>query len=91
MLRWLLVAVALAMPVSAGLLQVWINQDAVQAGYDLSKEVKRRRQLHEQVRRLELELTAQRSPERLRVLAKQLGLTPPAAGRVIGAGGTRGP
>ncbi len=91
----LLLAVAIVLPVAAGLFRVWVNQDAVQIGYRLSTEMKRRHRLQGQAQELEVELTAERSPERLKRLAAKHGLAPPPPERIFGVnhrrGGSRGP
>jgi len=87
LLAGLFLALSAAMPVGAALLRVWVNQDAVQSGYELSNEAKERRELRETARKLEVELAAERSPERLRRLAQQLGLTPPTPSQIVDVGG----
>jgi len=88
-----LLLVALLMPLGAGVFRVWVNQDAVQAGYGLSEQSARRRRLQELIQKLELELAAERAPDRLERLAATLGLVAPSnAQRVAGqaAGGRHG-
>lgn len=79
-----LFAVAVSTPLAAGLFRVWVNQDAVQIGYELSAEAERRRQLGALTEKLEVELAAERSPERLVRLARQLGLSAPPPERLFG-------
>ena len=90
-----LFVVALLVPLAAGLFRVWVNQDAVQIGYALSHEAKRRQATQELIQKLEVELAAQRSPERLRRLAQGLGLEAPPPERIFGGtesdGGRHGP
>jgi hypothetical protein len=81
----LLFAVAMASPAAAGLFRVWVNQDAVQIGYALSAEATRRKRVADAAQKLEVELAAERSPERLERLARRLGMGPPGPGRVFGA------
>jgi len=76
--RWVLVcSLALAMPTGAGLLRVWVHQDLVRLGYQLSGEEKERARLEDLVRQLEIERAAERSPEQLLQWAAKLGLLPP--------------
>ena len=82
-LNILLIVVGLLAPGGAGLFRVWVNQDAVQIGYDLSEETRRARNLAEHVRQLEIEMAAGRAPQRLSILAMHLGLAP--ARRIAGA------
>ena len=88
----ILMAVAIAAPGTAGLFRVWVNQQTVQIGYQLSQEVKRRSTLRDQTRKLELEYAAERSPERLLRLARSLDFEAPSPDRVIGgsSGASRG-
>ncbi len=93
--RWLatlLVLAALATPVAAGLFRVWVNQDAVQIGYGLSFEAKRRTRLAKLAQELEVELSAERSPARLLRMAEARGLAPVPPERMIGVprGGSDG-
>jgi hypothetical protein len=84
MSRWMLMTgIALAMPIGAGLFSVWVNQDAVRLGYQLSVEEKERARLQEMVRQLEIERAAERSPEHLLQWAAKLGLMPPASTQVL--------
>ena len=91
-----LFAITVTAPVAAGLFRVWVNQDAVQIGYALSEEASRQRRVADMTQKLELELAAARSPERLASLARKLGLSAPPAERMFGPprdnpGGARGP
>jgi hypothetical protein len=80
-----LVLVAAAVtPVSACLFRVWVHQESVRLGYQLSTEERRSGELSQLERQLELELAAERSPARLVQLAKTLGLRPPAPTQVVG-------
>ena len=85
---------AMAMPALSGLFRVWVNQDAVNVGYELSEQAKHRRELRDLIRRLDVQLAAERSPERLTEIAYRLGLAPPRADRVFGSarpGAAHGP
>ncbi len=69
--------------VLAALFRVWVYQDAVQLGYRLSEREEERRRLRNEVRQLEVELAAERSPARLKDAARSLGLVPPDARQVL--------
>lgn len=93
--RWMRAVVlgaSIGAPVTAGLFKVWVYQDAVQLGYRLSEREEERKRLRNEVRQLEVELAAERSPPRLSALAKTLGLVPPEARQQLGAvrAGVRG-
>ena len=75
---------AVCAPLGAGLVRVWVNQDVVQIGYELSAEAERRRKLEALSEQLEVELAAERSPERLVRLARELGLSAPPPERLFG-------
>jgi len=77
------VIVGLGAPTGAGLFRVWVNQDAVQAGYELSRETRRKRDLKSKLRQLEVEYTAERSPQRLLEISGKLGFAPPTARQVF--------
>jgi len=83
-------AAAMLFPVAAGLFRVWVNQDAVHVGYALSEQTKRRDDLRALIRELEVELAAERSPERLMRLANKLGLKPPTSDKTFGAASRKG-
>lgn len=80
--RWpmaVLLAVTIAAPVGAALFRVWVHQDAVRLGYELSAKEDQRRKVRNEVRQLEVELASEKTPSRLSDLARTLGLEPPAA------------
>ncbi len=79
-----LLVAALAAPVGAALFKVWVSQDTVQVGYRLSEREEERRRLRNELRQLEIELAAERSPARLGDLAHNLGLEPPAPQQIVG-------
>lgn len=83
LMRLIFVA-ATVTPVSALLFRVWVHQEAVRLGYQLSAEERHANELGQLERQLELELAAERSPTHLVQLAKRLGLKPPAPTQVIG-------
>jgi hypothetical protein len=79
--RWtwaVLLAVTIAVPVGAALFRVWVHQDAVRLGYELSTQEDQRRKVRNELRQLEVELAAEKTPSRLSDLARTLGLVPPA-------------
>ncbi len=79
--RWpmaVLLAVTIAAPVSAALFRVWVHQDAVRLGYELSAKEDQRRKVRNELRQLEVELASEKTPSRLSDLARTLGLEPPA-------------
>jgi hypothetical protein len=88
LMRLVLVA-ATVTPVSACLFRVWVHQESVRLGYQLSAEERRGTELAQLEKQLELELAAERSPTRLVQLAKQLGLKAPAPTQVIGKNAKR--
>jgi hypothetical protein len=83
--------VAFGAPMAAALFRVWVNQDAVQIGYELSTAAQKKRELGETIRQLEVELAAERAPGRLMPLAASLGLEPAPPEMIFGPGGRRGP
>jgi len=85
--RWLFVyGLALAMPVTAGIFRVWVRQDAVRLGYQLSVEERERGRLQDLVRQLEIERAAERSPEHLLQWAAKLGLQPSTSQQILKEG-----
>ncbi len=79
--RWplvVLLAVTIAAPVGAALFRVWVHQDAVRLGYELSTREEQRRKVRNELHQLEVELAAEKTPSRLADLARTLGLEPPA-------------
>ncbi len=86
-LAWLSI---IALPVAAGLFTVWVHQDAISSGYALSEEVSRRHLLRRDIQQLEVELAAERSPERLARAAVDLHLAPASPAQIFGVA-QRGP
>jgi hypothetical protein len=82
----------LGLPVGAALFKVWVHQDAVQLGYQLSEYETQRKRLRDEAHQLEIELAAERSPANLLLLAKRLSLAPAAPQQVyaIAKGGSGG-
>jgi cell division protein FtsL len=79
---------AAALPVTASLFRIYVRQDAVQLGYDLSREERRRDTLRATQQELEVELAAATSPGRLGKMATRLGLRPPLPSQRVGAAQT---
>jgi cell division protein FtsL len=75
----IIVAVALT---SVGLIRVSRQHDVLRLGYDLSRKSEHVRHLRETRRQLELEHATLSSPDRIRQLATQLGMTPVAPDRI---------
>ena len=65
--------------VGAGLFRVWLHHDVVALGYELSRAERARYRLQDELRQLEVELAAERSPARLEARAVALGLEAPKA------------
>jgi hypothetical protein len=85
--RWLMLcSLVLAMPTSAAVFRVWVHQDVVRMGYQLSAEEKERAHLQDLVRQLEIERAAERSPEHLLQWAAKLNLVPPTSRQIIKEG-----
>lgn len=66
-----------AVPVAGGLFRVWVHQDVVLLGYQLSEAEQERAELQETVRQLQVELAAEKAPEALADKAAKLNLRPP--------------
>lgn len=74
-----------ALPVSAGLFRVWVQNEVVRQGYALTEQVQRREHLQEELRALDMELAAERTPAKLAALAARLGLQAPDVAQVVRA------
>jgi hypothetical protein len=84
---WLL---ALAASVSALLVHLAIRGRVISAGYDLGKAYAEQEQLKEVRRVLDLEHAAQKSPDRIRTVARALrSMDPPAPEQVVVVGSGR--
>ena len=84
-LRGLALVALVAVPVVAGLFRVWVHNDAVQTGYQLSEAETRRAELKHSKQQLEVELAAEKSPDRLTRLATKLGMGPARPDQLLGA------
>jgi cell division protein FtsL len=74
--------IATSMLTALGVIRVKRQHDVLRLGYQLDRETAHVRQLREAHRRLELEYATQSSPERIRRLATQLGMTPVGPDRI---------
>jgi cell division protein FtsL len=78
-----IVMVALACALCAfGIVRVARQHEVLRLGYQLSRESDTVRELREARRRLELEHATLTSPDRIRRLATQLGMTPVSPDRI---------
>jgi cell division protein FtsL len=68
--------------VTAGVIRVRRQHEVISLGYQLSRKSEEVRRLREVRRQLELELATLSSPDRIRRLATQLGMTPVAPDRI---------
>ena len=68
--------------VTAGVIRVRRQHEVLQLGYQLSKKSEEVRRLRETRRQLELEYATLSSPERIRRLATQLGMTTVAPDKI---------
>jgi cell division protein FtsL len=81
---------ALAASVSAMLVHLAIRGRVLAAGYDLGRAYAEQEQMKEVRRVLELERASERSPERIRTVAKALrSMDPPAPEQVVIVGSGR--
>ena len=69
--------VALVLLVGAGLFRIWVYQDVLQIGYQLSAAQQRSNKRQTNLKQLELELAAEKTPKKLIGLADALGLRQP--------------
>jgi hypothetical protein len=84
-LRGLGLVLLVAIPVAAGLFRVWVHNDAVQTGYQLSEAETHRTELRRLKQQLEVELAAEKTPDRLTRLAAKLGMGPARPDQLLGA------
>lgn len=90
LMTWMVFVTCVVAPVSACMFRVWVHHETVRLGYQLSAEERRGHELSEQVKQLEVELAAERSPGRLMQLARTLGLHAPQPSQVVGRNVSRG-
>ncbi|OGQ91579.1 MAG: hypothetical protein A2289_22445 [Deltaproteobacteria bacterium RIFOXYA12_FULL_58_15] len=81
----ILVILVLGSPVAASLFKVWVHHGVLAMGYKLSEERTRLQNLQATEEQLEVELAAERSPERMMRVARKLGLVAPAPEQVVGS------
>jgi cell division protein FtsL len=74
--------VAAALATTAGVIRVARQHEVLRLGFDLSRRSEQVGRLQETRRRLELELATLASPDRIRRLATQLGMTPVSPDRI---------
>lgn len=67
-----------APPVAAALFKVWVQHDTLRLGYALTAAEERAAELNNQIRQLDVELAAERSPARLVTMAQHLELVAPS-------------
>ncbi len=82
--RTLITVAVLLAPATVGIFRVWVHQDVIQLGYQLSVAEKERRNFIAQLEELQVENAAAKSPDRLERAAKKLRLFQPVAGAVFG-------
>jgi len=83
--KTLALMLVVAAPIASGLFRVWVHNDAVQTGYLLSDAEAQRTKLIRLRQELEVELAAEKSPERLMALARKLGMSPARPDQLLGA------
>ena len=83
-LRVSIIAFILASPLLAGLFRVHVNRGVVLLGYELSDAEKERDDLTKTIEKLEVELSSEKSPERLSNMARELELKSPTTNQVVG-------
>lgn len=81
----LFIAVLAIVPSAASLARVYVRQDCLAQGYQLSVQQQRRDTLRAQLRRAELERARGRGPAALTQMARALKLGPPRPGQNLGA------
>lgn len=69
--------------VASVVLLVWVRMADVQAGYEVYRLQREKVKLRQAQSALEVELASLRRPDRLHELARERGLLPPAAERVL--------
>jgi len=73
---------AAALLTAIGVIRVARQHEVLRLGFELSRRSEQVGKLHENRRRLELELATLASPDRIRRLATQLGMTPVSPDRI---------
>lgn len=62
---------------------LWIRLEIIELGYEISRANRIRHELTEENKRLKIELTNLKSPERIEGIGRRLGLHYPSGGEVI--------
>ena len=70
--------------VGAGLFRVWVFQDVIQLGYQLSVAEKKSHKLVGRIEKLRVELAAEHAPSRLETAARRLELMRPNPRNIVG-------
>jgi cell division protein FtsL len=78
----LALVVAAALLTTAGVIRVARQHEVLRLGFELSRRTEQLGRLHEDRRRLELELATLAAPDRIRRLATQLGMSPVSPDRI---------
>jgi cell division protein FtsL len=73
---------AAALLTAIGVIRVTRQHEVLRLGFELSRRSEQVSKLHENRRRLELELATLAAPDRIRRLALQLGMTPVSPDRI---------
>jgi cell division protein FtsL len=73
---------AAALATAIGVIRVTHQHEVLRLGFELSRRSEQVGRLHENRRRLELELATLAAPDRIRRLALQLGMTPVSPDRI---------
>ncbi|MEO7736001.1 MAG: cell division protein FtsL [Kofleriaceae bacterium] len=73
---------AAALLTAIGVIRVTQQHEVLRLGFELSRRSEQVSKLHENRRRLELELATLAAPDRIRRLALQLGMTPVSPDRI---------
>jgi cell division protein FtsL len=74
--------VSAALLTTAGVIRVARQHEVLRLGFELARRTEQLGRLHEDRRRLELELATLAAPDRIRRLATQLGMTPVSPDRI---------
>ncbi|HEX7839232.1 MAG TPA: cell division protein FtsL [Kofleriaceae bacterium] len=74
--------VAAALLTTAGVIRVARQHEVLRLGFELARRTEQLGRLHEDRRRLELELATLAAPDRIRRLATQLGMSPVSPDRI---------
>ncbi|MBJ80540.1 MAG: hypothetical protein CMH60_04410 [Myxococcales bacterium] len=81
---------ALLILVGAGLFRIWVYQDVLQVGYQLTASQREGVRLQAHRKQLELELAAAKTPKKLIGLAEGLGLEQPKHWQIVAYSKKRG-